>query len=291
MLDVRLPDGSRVNAVIPPLAVGGPSLTIRRFSSAPPELEDLIHFNILTPEMGEVLRALVRARCSVLVSGPSGSGKTTLLNVLARFIPDGDRIVTVEDAAELRLPQRHVVRLEARPPDGRGLGGVTLRDLVRNALRMRPNRLVVGDLRGAESLELLQAANSGHEGLLAAIHGESPADALRRLETLAVMAGLGVAGASLRRYVSSAISVIVHVARLADGARRVSAIHEVAGVEGGEYGLTEVFAFEETGVDERGNVRGRFRASGVRPRFVDRCEALGAPIPRHVFDPLRAVEL
>lgn len=284
MVDARLPDGSRVNAIIPPLSIDGPILSIRRFAVEPLELEDLIKFKALTPEIGELLKGIVKARLNILISGGTGTGKTTLLNVLSRFIPSNERIVTIEDSAELQLKQKHVVRLETRPPNIEGKGEVTQRDLVRNSLRMRPDRIIVGEVRGGEVLDMFQAMNTGHDGSLSSIHANSPRDALMRLETLAAMTGLNIQSIFIRKYISSALNIIIHLARLVDGSRRVISFQEISGMEGDTIILQEIFSFEQTGLDEEGKVKGRFRAKGYRPKFADKFRALNIPIPYDLFD-------
>ncbi|HRT60873.1 MAG TPA: CpaF family protein [Syntrophales bacterium] len=291
MVDARLADGSRVNAVIPPVSVDGPALSIRRFAVDPLELDDLITLKTLIPEIGDLLKGIVRARLNVLISGGTGTGKTTLLNVLSRFIPSEERIITVEDSAELQLKQEHIVRMETRPPNIEGHGEITQRDLVRNSLRMRPDRIIVGEVRGAEVLDMLQAMNTGHDGSLTTIHANSPRDALLRLETLVAMAGLSIPNDATRRYISSAIHVIIHVSRLIDGSRKILTLQEVTGMEGNVITTQEIFAFEQTGVDARGRVKGRFRMVGVLPRFVERFKALSIPIPYDFFDPNRVMEI
>jgi len=284
MVDARLPDGSRVNAIIPPLSIDGPILSIRRFAVEPLELEDLIKFKALTPEIGELLKGIVKAKLNILISGGTGTGKTTLLNVLSRFIPSNERIVTIEDSAELQLKQEHVVRLETRPSNIEGKGEVTQRDLVRNSLRMRPDRIIVGEVRGGEVLDMFQAMNTGHDGSLSSIHANSPRDALMRLETLAAMTGLNIQSIFIRKYISSALNIIVHLARLVDGNRKIVSFQEIAGMEGDTIILQEIFSFEQTGLDEEGKVKGRFRARGYRPKFADKFRALNIPIPYDLFD-------
>ena len=284
MVDARLPDGSRVNAIIPPLSIDGPILSIRRFAVEPLELEDLIKFKALTPEIGELLKGIVKAKLNILVSGGTGTGKTTLLNVLSRFIPSNERIVTIEDSAELQLKQEHVVRLETRPSNIEGKGEVTQRELVRNSLRMRPDRIIVGEVRGGEVLDMFQAMNTGHDGSLSSIHANSPRDALMRLETLAAMTGLNIQSIFIRKYISSALNIIVHLARLVDGNRKITSFQEIAGMEGDTIILQEIFSFEQTGLDEEGKVKGRFRARGYRPKFADKFRALNIPIPYDLFD-------
>jgi len=291
MVDARLADGSRVNAIIPPLAIDGPILSIRRFAKDPLELEDLLTLKTLTPQIGELLKGIVKARLNILISGGTGSGKTTLLNVLSRFIPDTERIVTIEDSAELQLKQEHVVRLETRPSNIEGKGEVTQRDLVRNSLRMRPDRIIVGEVRGAEVLDMLQAMNTGHDGSLSTIHANSPRDALMRLETLVAMSGLQFPSGSVRRYISSALNVIIQVARLFDGSRKIISFQELTGMEGDIITLQEIFSFEQTGIDPKGTVWGRFRATGIRPRFVENFKAHGIPVPMDLFNPDKVFEV
>ena len=265
MVDARLPDGSRVNAIVPPLAIDGPSLSIRRFAADPLELDDLITLKTLTPEIGELIQGIVRARLNVLISGGTGTGKTTLLNVFSRFIPPDERIVTIEDSAELQLKQEHVVRLETRPPNVEGKGEITQRDLVRNSLRMRPDRIIVGEVRGPEVLDMLQAMNTGHDGSLTTIHSNSPRDALLRLETLVALSGLSIPHEAVRQYVSSAIDVIFHLQRLLDGTRKVVSMQEIVGMEGNVITMQEIFSFEQTGVHSDGRVKGVFRIANHTP--------------------------
>lgn len=290
MVDARLPDGSRVNAIIPPLALDGPALSIRRFSEVPLTMANLIDFGSLTEEMALIIAALVKAKTNILVSGGTGSGKTTLLNIMSGFIPDSERIITIEDAAELRLQQPHVVRLETRPPNLEGKGGINQRDLVRNTLRMRPDRIVIGEVRGAEVLDMLQAMNTGHEGSLTTVHANTARDSLTRLENMIGLAGLLVEQKALRQQIVSAISVIIQSARLSDGRRKITSIQEVTGMEGDMITLQEIFRFEQTGVAPDGTVLGRFRATGIRPRFADRLLARGAPLADYLFDPDRTRE-
>ena len=285
MVDARLSDGSRVNAIIPPLAVDGPILSIRRFSVDPLELEDLLSFKTLTPQLGEILKGIVRARLNVLISGGTGSGKTTLLNVLSRFIPEAERIVTIEDSAELQIKQEHLVRLETRPPNIEGKGEITQRDLVINSLRMRPDRIVVGEVRGQEAFDMLQAMNTGHDGSLTTIHANSPRDALMRLETMVAMANFDIPSEFLRRYISSAIDVIIHVARLTDGTRKVTSLQEITGMEGNIITLQEVFSFQQESIDSEGKVVGRFKFHGVRPRFMEKFKVVGLEVPGDFFAP------
>ncbi|MFD1506682.1 CpaF family protein [Georgenia yuyongxinii] len=284
MVDARLEDGSRVNAIIPPLAFSGSTLTIRKFSRDPFQVEDLIRFGTLSPQMADLLRACVQARLNIIVSGGTGTGKTTLLNVLSSFIPDGERIVTIEDAVELQLQQDHVVQLESRPPNSEGRGQVTIRDLVRNSLRMRPDRIVVGEVRGGESLDMLQAMNTGHDGSLSTVHANSPRDAVARLETLVLMAGMDLPLRAIREQVASAVDVIVQLTRLRDGTRRVTAITEVHGMEGQTVTLQDAFLFDyAAGVDPSGRFLGSTVPTGVRPRFTDRFADLGIALPPQIF--------
>ena len=283
MVDARLADGSRVNAIIPPLAIDGPSLSIRRFSVDPLEIEDLITLESLTPEIGTLLKGIVKARLNVLISGGTGTGKTTLLNVLSRFIPSSERIVTVEDSAELQLKQEHVVRLETRPPNIEGEGEITQRDLVRNCLRMRPDRIIVGEVRGDEVLDMLQAMNTGHDGSLTTIHANSPRDALLRMETLVAMSGLNIPNEAVRRYISSALDIIIQVARLMDGTRKVVSFQEVIGMEENTITMQEICCFEQTGVDEKGKIQGSFRTRGLLPKFFEKFKVQGIPIPTEMF--------
>ena len=285
MVDARLPDGSRVNVIIPPLALDGSVLSIRRFSKDPLEMSDLITLRTLTPEVGEVLKGIVKAKLNVLISGGTGSGKTTLLNVLSRFIPNHERIVTIEDAAELQLQQEHTVRLETRPPNIEGKGEVTQRELVKNCLRMRPDRIILGEVRGQEAFDMLQAMNTGHEGSLTTIHANSPRDALMRLETMVAMTGMEIPNEFLRRYISSALDIIIQEARLADGTRKVVSIQEITGMEGNMVTLQEIFVFEQTGVETDGKIRGHFKACGIRPKFFERFQVMGIHLPPGTFDP------
>jgi len=283
MADARLTDGSRVNVIVPPLAIDGPSVSIRRFRKDALQLEDLVAFNSLTPEAGVLLKGIVQARLNVLVSGGTGSGKTTLLNMLSGFIPSDERIVSIEDSAELQLKQRYVVRLETRPRDLEGKGEITQRDLVRNSLRMRPDRIVIGEVRGAEVLDMLQAMNTGHDGSLSTIHANSPRDALARLETLVAMSGLSIPHEAVRKQISSAINVIIQVARLGDGSRKLISLQEITGMEGNVVTMQELFKFEQTGVTESGAVKGRFTSSGIRPKFAEKFAALGIELPKMIF--------
>jgi pilus assembly protein CpaF len=290
MVDARLADGSRVNAIIPPLAIDGPSLSIRKFSKDPLQLYHLVEKRSLTPEIGELMKAIVQARLNILISGGTGSGKTTLLNVLSGFIPNDERIVTIEDAAELQLRQDHVVRLETRPANIEGKGEIAQRELVKNALRMRPDRIILGEVRGAESLDMLQAMNTGHDGSLTTVHANSCRDALTRIETLVSMAGFNLAAKAMRHYVSSALDVIVQIARLSDGTRKLISLQEVVGMEGDLITLQELFTFQQTGLDENRKVKGRFKATGVRPKFAERLAAKGVALPLTLFDPSKVYE-
>ena len=290
MVDARLPDGSRVNAIIPPLAIDGPMLSIRRFAVQPLTVANLLAYKSLTPPMVQVLEALGQAKINILISGGTGSGKTTLLNVLSGFIPGSERIVTIEDAAELQLRQPHVVRLETRPPNIEGKGEVTQRALVRNALRMRPDRIILGEVRGAEAVDMLQAMNTGHEGSLATIHSNSPRDALSRLENMVGMAGLTLTPRATRQQICSAVTVVMQVSRLTDGARKLVSLQEITGMEGDMVAMHEIFRYEQTGVDAEGKVQGQFRATGVRPRFADRLRMFGVAVPDSAFDPDKIYE-
>jgi len=290
MVDARLPDGSRVNAIIPPSAVDGPLVSIRRFAVNPLQVADLISLQTLTPPMAEVLDGLARAKVNILISGGTGSGKTTLLNVLSGFIPNDERIVTIEDAAELQLRQQHVLRLETRPPNIEGRGEITQRALVRNALRMRPDRIILGEVRGAEALDMLNAMNTGHEGSLATIHANTPRDALTRLENMISLGGLALPPKTMRHQIASAITVVVQAARLTDGRRKIVSISELTGLEGDIVNMQEIFTFRRTGVDQEGNVKGYFCATGVRPKFAERLQAFGVTLPENIYEPNRRFE-
>ena len=282
MVDARLTDGSRVNAIIPPLSLIGPVITVRKFSASPFTVDDLIRFGTSTPEMFDFLRACVEARLNIFVSGGTGSGKTTTLNVLSSFIPNDERIITVEDAAELQLRQEHVVTLESRPPNIEGRGAVPIRELVRNCLRMRPDRIIVGECRGGEALDMLQAMNTGHDGSMSTGHANSPRDMLARLETMVLMAGVDLPLRAIREQVSSAVDLIVHQSRLKDGTRRIVNITEVQGMEGDVIVMQDVFVWEQTGVVE-GKIQGRLRPTGIRPKFVEKFEVMGIHLPRGLF--------
>jgi pilus assembly protein CpaF len=282
-VDARLPDGSRVNAVIPPVAIDGPSITIRKFAKERLTVKDLIALESISEGMVEFLRACVIARLNIIISGGTGSGKTTLLNVLSALIPDGERIVTIEDAAELQLRQEHIVRMETKPPDPDGQGLVTTRDLVRNSLRMRPDRIIVGEVRGGEALDMLQAMNTGHDGSLTTLHANSPRDALSRLETMTLMSGVELPVKVIREQISSAIDLIVQQSRMRDGSRKVTAITEVAGMEGDTIVMTDIFKFEQTGMTKEGKVLGGIKPTGIRPLFTPRLEATGFNLRPEVF--------
>jgi pilus assembly protein CpaF len=286
LVDARLPDGSRVNAAIPPVAVDGPLLSIRRFGRDPLRGQDLINNLTLTPGILQLLEACVKARLNILISGGTGAGKTTLLNALSAFIPEDERIVTIEDAAELKLEQIHVARMETRPPNIEGTGAIRIRDLVINALRMRPDRIIVGEVRGEEALDMLQAMNTGHDGSLTTIHANSPRDAVSRMEVMVGMANSNMGVRSIRQQVSSAIDVFVQIARFSDGSRRISAFTECVGIEGEQITMQDIFVFEKTGVNEAGRVTGRFRATGIRPKFYERLKAAGMHVPTSAFQTL-----
>jgi pilus assembly protein CpaF len=283
MVDARLPNGSRVNAIIPPLALDGPVLTIRMFGSRPLDKDDLLRFKAFTPEMLMLLEAAMRARLNIIISGGTGSGKTTLLNTLSSFIQNDHRIITIEDAAELQLQQEHVVRLETRPPNIEGRGAITATDLVKNALRMRPDRIIIGECRGAETLDMIQAMNTGHEGSMTTVHANTPRDALARLETMISMAGLELPIRALRQQFASAVDLIIQASRLQGGPRKVTSITEVVGMEGDTIIMQEIFAFRQAGVDANGRAFGEFVATGIRPTFMERLEYAGCALPPDVF--------
>jgi len=287
MVDARLPDGSRVNAIIPPLAIDGPILSIRRFATVPLQMAHLLDYRSLSSDMAQFIGALVAGRVNILISGGTGSGKTTLLNILSSHISHDERVVTIEDAAELQLQQPHVVRLETRPPNIEGRGEVAQRALVRNALRMRPDRIILGETRGAEALDMLQAMNTGHEGSMTTVHANTPRDALARLESMIAMAGVDLPARAARAQVASAIGVIVQANRLADGTRKLTSIQEVTGMEGDTVTLQEIFLFHQTGVSDTGQVQGHFTATGIRPRFGDRLSSRGLTLPAALFEPRR----
>jgi pilus assembly protein CpaF len=285
MVDARLPDGSRVNAIIPPLALDGPILSIRRFGAEPLTMKDLVQLNSVPEQIADVLKACVRSRLNVLISGGTGAGKTTLLNCLSNYIPENERIVTIEDSAELKLQQDHVVRLETRPPNIEGSGMVTQRDLVRNGLRMRPDRIIVGEVRGGEALDMLQAMNTGHDGSISTIHANGARDALSRLETMMLMSEINLPERALREQIASALDLIIQLSRLADGSRRLIELTEVTGMEGAVVTTQTIFQFEQRGVED-GKVIGEFVATGVRPLFLDRLERYGHKVPNTYFMPL-----
>jgi len=284
LVDARLADGSRVNVIIPPLALDGPAVSIRRFGTDPLKVEDLVENGALTPEIVELLRAVVTCRLNVLISGGTGAGKTTLLNVVSGFIPEGERIVTIEDSAELQLKQNHVVRLETRPANIEGNGRIAQRDLVINSLRMRPDRIVVGEVRGAESLDMLQAMNTGHDGSLTTVHANSPRDALSRVETMVAMAGLDMPQRSVRSQIASAINVVIQLSRLSDGRRKLVSLQEITGMEGEIVTMQEIFTFERKGIDSDGNVLGEIVPTGVRPKFAEKLKLSGFPLAADLFD-------
>ncbi|WP_048440726.1 CpaF family protein [Caenimonas sp. SL110] len=285
MVDARLPDGSRVNAIIAPLAIDGPVLSIRRFAVVPYTMQDMIGFGTLTAEMADLIAGLVKGRVNLLISGGTGSGKTTLLNVVSSAIPPNERIITIEDAAELQLQQPHVVRLETRPPNIEGKGEINQRALVRNSLRMRPDRIIVGEVRGAEVLDMLQAMNTGHDGSMTTIHANSARDALTRLEHMLGMTGMQAAPRTMRQQISSALSVVIQTARLSDGKRKITSLQEISGMEGDVVTMQEIFLFDQTGVAPDGTVQGRFRATGIRPKFAQRLRTRGIALPDDLFDP------
>jgi pilus assembly protein CpaF len=284
LVDARLADGSRVNVIIPPLALDGPAMSIRRFGTDPLTIEDLLENGALTPEIIELLRGVVECRLNVLISGGTGSGKTTLLNVVSSFIPEDERIVTIEDSAELQLKQEHVVRLETRPANIEGTGRIAQRDLVINSLRMRPDRIVVGEVRGAESLDMLQAMNTGHDGSLTTVHANTPRDALSRVETMVAMAGLDMPQRSVRSQIASAINVVIQLSRLSDGRRKLVSLQEITGMEGDVVTMQEIFTFERQGIDSERNVLGEIVPTGVRPKFAEKLRLSGYPLSANLFD-------
>jgi pilus assembly protein CpaF len=283
MCDARLADGSRVNAIIPPLALDGPAMSIRRFGSKPLQLEDLIRHGAFPPAVMDFLAAAVQARCNIIISGGTGSGKTTLLNCLSRYIPAEERVITIEDAAELQLQQPHVVRLETRPPNTEGRGEVTARDLVKNCLRMRPDRVIIGECRGAETLDMLQAMNTGHDGSMTTIHANNPRDAMSRLEVMVSMAGFDIPPKALRTQVASAVNLIIQANRLVGGKRKVTRVTEICGMEGDNVQMHDLFTFEQKGVDEDGHAVGHFICTGIRPKCADRIEHRGIRLPADLF--------
>jgi len=281
--DARLPDGSRVHAIIPPLAIQGPMITIRKFAKHRITYKDLIKFGSLTEEMADFLRACIEARLNVIISGGTGSGKTTLLNVMSSFIPPGERILTIEDAAELQLPQDHWARLETRPANIEGKGEVTIRDLVRNSLRMRPDRIVVGECRAGEALDMLQAMNTGHDGSMTTVHSNSPRDAIARLETLVMMAGMDLPAKAIREQIASAVNLVVQQSRLSDGSRRVMSITEIVGMQGDVVTMQEIFGFRKLGMDKNRKIVGKYTATGFIPKFIDELDQQGIKVPRGIF--------
>jgi len=283
LVDARLKDGSRINVIIPPLAIDGPAVSIRRFGVNPLRMRDLLSYKTLTEDMAKLFDAMVRAKLNILVSGGTGVGKTTLLNIMTASVPDSERIVTIEDSAELILQQEHVVRLETRPPNIEGRGTVTQRDLVRNALRMRPDRIIVGEVRGGEALDMLQAMNTGHDGSISTIHANSPRDALARLETMVLMAGFDIPSKAIREQMSSSLNVLIQVARMSDGTRKVVKVAEVTGMEGDVIAMQDIFVYEKQGIDEEGKVMGTFRATGIRPKFVDTMATAGINLGPEMF--------
>jgi pilus assembly protein CpaF len=284
MVDARLPDGSRVNAIIPPLALDGPSLSIRRFGTGPLAAGQLVQLKSISPEMMEVLAAAVKARISILVSGGTGSGKTTFLNILSQYIPNNERLVTIEDAAELRLAQENIVRLETRPPNIEGQGAIRQRQLLINSLRMRPDRIVIGEVRGEEAFDMLQAMNTGHEGSMATIHANTPRDAITRLESMMAMSNMNLPERSVRQQISSAITIVVQASRLSDGSRKITSITEITGMEESVISTQEIFKFEKKGITADGKVVGSFLPTRIRPRFLDRLRVAGISLPMSIFE-------
>jgi len=283
-VDARLPDGSRVNAIIPPLAIDGPVLSIRRFGVNPLKMNDVLNFGTINKNMARVLEGCVKARLNILISGGSGTGKTTLLNILSEYIPNNERIITIEDSAELQLRQEHIVRLETRPSNIEGKGEITQRDLLRNALRMRPDRIIVGEVRGGEALDMLQAMNTGHDGSLSTVHANSTRDAMMRLETMVLMAGMDLPERAIREQIAAAIHVVIQLARLSDGTRKIMRISEVTGMEGNTIVMQDIFIYDRKGIGVNGAVLGDFSATGVRPTFLDKIKMLGVDIPPHIFE-------
>ncbi|HJN11608.1 MAG TPA: CpaF family protein [Pirellulaceae bacterium] len=283
MVDARLPDGSRVNAIIPPLALDGAAVSIRRFGANPLKLEDLLNYKAFTPEMVMLLEGAIKARLNIVISGGTGSGKTTLLNTLTSFISNGDRIVTIEDAAELQLQQEHVVRLETRPPNIEGKGAITATDLVRNALRMRPERIIIGECRGPETLDMLQAMNTGHDGSLTTTHANTPRDAVARMETMIMMSGFDIPIKAMRQQIASAVDLVIQANRLQGGARRVTHITEVVGMEQDTVVMQDIYRYNQVGIDETGTARGQFESTGIRPSFMDKLESSGVRLPSSAF--------
>ena len=283
MVDARLPDGSRVNIIVPPVSPKSPTVTIRKFRADKMTMDDLVNVGSITHELAEFLRACVQARLNTIISGGTGSGKTTLLNALSGFIPDTERIVTIEDPTELRLQQAHVVTLEARPPSLEGRGEVTQRDLVRNSLRMRPDRIIVGEVRGSEAFDMMQAMNTGHEGSVSTVHANTPRDAMARIENMILMAGLDLPSRAIREQIASAVHLVIQVSRMSDGTRKVTHLSEVSGMEGQVITMQDIFHYEQTGLDSEGKVLGVFRSTGIRPRFAERFESLGVQMQAGIF--------
>jgi len=291
MVDARLPDGSRVNAIIPPIALDGPMVSIRRFAVTPLKMDDLVNgYKSLTPDMALMLEGLAKSKINMIISGGTGSGKTTLLNILSGYIPETERIITIEDVAELQLQQPHVIRLETRSPNIEGKGEISQRALVRNALRMRPDRIVIGEVRGAEAVDMMQAMNTGHEGSLTTIHANNARDAISRLENMISMAGFNLPHRAARQQIASAITIIVQGNRLTDGQRKITSIQEITGMEGEVVTMQEIFSFRQTGVDAKGKVIGHFQATGVRPKFADKLRSYGVNLPDSMFDPTQRYE-
>jgi pilus assembly protein CpaF len=284
MVDARLPDGSRVNAIIPPLAIKGPTITIRKFATDPYTTEDLINFGTMNKDIAQFLKACVHGRLNIIISGGTGTGKTTMLNVLSSFIPNTDRIVTIEDAAELQLKQDHVVSLESRPPNIEGRGQVTIRDLVINSLRMRPDRIVVGEARGGEALDMLQAMNTGHDGSISTVHANSARDALARLETMVLMAGMDLPMKAIREQIAAALDLVIQIQRYSDGTRKVMRISEVVGMEGDTVTMQDIFVYKHSGLNEKGFVTGRHLPTGIVPKFIEKLQLAGENLPMKVFD-------
>jgi len=289
MVDARLPDGSRVNAIIPPLALDGPMLSIRRFGVQRPKLEDLIEKGSLSPEIGEVLKTIAVAKLNILISGGTGAGKTTMLNIISGYIPSSERIITIEDSAELQLQQEHVCRLETRPPNVEGKGEITQRDLVRNSLRMRPDRIILGEVRGPEVIDMFQAMNTGHKGSMTTVHANTSRDALLRMETMISLCGINIQEKAMRQMISSSLNVIIQLARHSDGVRRLVSLSEITGMESGMISMQDIFVFERHGIDPEGKILGRFAPTGVMPHFAERCLLFGAPLPK-IFEPLSDLE-
>jgi pilus assembly protein CpaF len=284
MVDARLPDGSRVNAIIPPLALDGPSMSIRRFGSGPVAANQLVQYKSISPEMMEVMAAAVRARISIVISGGTGAGKTTFLNILSRYIPQGERIITIEDAAELQLAQENIVRLETRPPNVEGVGAIRQRQLLINSLRMRPDRVILGEVRGEEAFDMLQAMNTGHEGSMATVHANTPRDALTRLESMVAMCNLNLPEKTVRQQIASAITIVVQVSRMSDGTRKVTSISEITGMEESIISMQEIFSFKKKGIGPDGKVVGTFEPSRIRPKFLERLRISGIFLPPSLFE-------